>query len=115
MRSVCLHARHYHLCYAFSTQRWVSDMETVIIPGKISIIPPLVPPTGRGKIPEAPPCWGILGRNWRNRTRCRNEIVIRGAHLEDRDKQHSARPIVKPHPRFLQSLKNTISGVRIDE
>ncbi|MPC28244.1 hypothetical protein E2C01_021442 [Portunus trituberculatus] len=23
MRNVCLHARHYHLCYAFITQRWV--------------------------------------------------------------------------------------------
>ncbi|MPC40495.1 hypothetical protein E2C01_034055 [Portunus trituberculatus] len=30
MRNVRLHARHYHLCYAFSTQRWVSDTETVI-------------------------------------------------------------------------------------
>ncbi|MPC20836.1 hypothetical protein E2C01_013800 [Portunus trituberculatus] len=40
--NVSLHARHYHLCYAFSTQRWVSDTKTVIIPGKISIIPPQV-------------------------------------------------------------------------
>ncbi|MPC16167.1 hypothetical protein E2C01_008987 [Portunus trituberculatus] len=54
---VRLHARHYHLCYAFNTQRWVSDTETVIIPGKISIILPEVPPTGRGKTPEAPPFW----------------------------------------------------------
>ncbi|MPC48468.1 hypothetical protein E2C01_042241 [Portunus trituberculatus] len=43
MRNVCLHARHYHLCCAFSTQRRVSDTETVIIPRKISIIPPQVP------------------------------------------------------------------------
>ncbi|MPC39937.1 hypothetical protein E2C01_033490 [Portunus trituberculatus] len=33
---------HCHLSYVFSTQRWVSDTETVIIPGKISIIPPQV-------------------------------------------------------------------------
>ncbi|MPC53199.1 hypothetical protein E2C01_047087 [Portunus trituberculatus] len=37
------------------------------------------PPTGRGKMPEAPPPWGILKREWKNRTRYRNEIVIRGA------------------------------------
>ncbi|MPC22555.1 hypothetical protein E2C01_015572 [Portunus trituberculatus] len=61
-----------------STQRWVSDTETVIIPGKISIIPPQVPPTGRGKTLEVPPFWGILRRDWRNLTRYRNEIVIRG-------------------------------------
>ncbi|MPC25574.1 hypothetical protein E2C01_018693 [Portunus trituberculatus] len=76
MRNVCLHARHYHLCYAFSIQRWVSDTETVIIQRKISIIPPQVLPTGRGKMPEAPLLWGILGMNWRNRTRYRNEFVI---------------------------------------
>ncbi|MPC87925.1 hypothetical protein E2C01_082807 [Portunus trituberculatus] len=40
MRNVRLHARH--LCYAFSTKSWVFDTETVIIPGKISIIPPQV-------------------------------------------------------------------------
>ncbi|MPD02098.1 hypothetical protein E2C01_097656 [Portunus trituberculatus] len=58
MRNVRLHARHYYLCYVFSTQRWVSDTETVIIPGKICIIPPQVPTTGRDKTPEAPPFWG---------------------------------------------------------
>ncbi|MPC15328.1 hypothetical protein E2C01_008115 [Portunus trituberculatus] len=42
MRNVHLHAIHYHLCYAFSTKRWISDTETVIIPGKISIILPQV-------------------------------------------------------------------------
>ncbi|MPC44841.1 hypothetical protein E2C01_038521 [Portunus trituberculatus] len=26
--------RNYHFCYAFNTQRWLSDTETVIIPGK---------------------------------------------------------------------------------
>ncbi|MPC23569.1 hypothetical protein E2C01_016626 [Portunus trituberculatus] len=41
-----------------SAQRDGSDMDTVIIPGKISIISPQVPPTGRGKAPEAPPPWG---------------------------------------------------------
>ncbi|MPC89194.1 hypothetical protein E2C01_084130 [Portunus trituberculatus] len=50
MRNVRLHTRHYHLCYAFSTQRWVSDTETVLIPGKISIIPPQVPPTGSSSL-----------------------------------------------------------------
>ncbi|MPC96589.1 hypothetical protein E2C01_091855 [Portunus trituberculatus] len=79
MRNVRLHARHYHLCYAFSTKRWLSDTETVIIPGKITIPPPQVPPSGIGKTPEAPPLWEILRRNWRNRTRHRNEIVIGGA------------------------------------
>ncbi|MPC49286.1 hypothetical protein E2C01_043084 [Portunus trituberculatus] len=37
------------------TQRLVSDMETIIIPGKISIIPPKVLPTGRGKMLEGNP------------------------------------------------------------
>ncbi|MPC09806.1 hypothetical protein E2C01_002424 [Portunus trituberculatus] len=55
VRNVRLHARHYHLLYAFSTKIWVYDTETVIIPGKISIIPPKVPPTGKGKTPKAPP------------------------------------------------------------
>ncbi|MPC73174.1 hypothetical protein E2C01_067492 [Portunus trituberculatus] len=58
MRNVCLHARHYHLRYAFSTQRWVSDTETVIIPGKISILPHQVLPTVRGKMPKVPPLLG---------------------------------------------------------
>ncbi|MPC19918.1 hypothetical protein E2C01_012846 [Portunus trituberculatus] len=31
-------------------------------------------------MPEAPPFWGIQSKNWRNRARYRNEIVIRGAH-----------------------------------
>ncbi|MPC62452.1 hypothetical protein E2C01_056537 [Portunus trituberculatus] len=44
LRNVCLHARHYDLCYELSTKRWVSDMETVIILGKISIISPQVLP-----------------------------------------------------------------------
>ncbi|MPC36767.1 hypothetical protein E2C01_030235 [Portunus trituberculatus] len=52
VRNVRLHARHYYLCYAFSTQRWVSDSKTVI--RKISIIPPQGLPNGRGKTPEAP-------------------------------------------------------------
>ncbi|MPC38376.1 hypothetical protein E2C01_031882 [Portunus trituberculatus] len=78
MRNVCLHARHYNLCCEFSTQRWVSDTETVIIPGKISKIPPQVPPTGRGKMPEVPLLLGVLRRDWRNRPRYRNEIVIGG-------------------------------------
>ncbi|MPC39496.1 hypothetical protein E2C01_033034 [Portunus trituberculatus] len=76
MKNVRLYARHYHLRYAFSTQRWVSDTKTVIIPRKISIISPQVPPTGRGKTPEEPPFWRILRRNWRNKTRYRNEIMI---------------------------------------
>ena len=32
VRNVHLHARHYHLCYALSTQRRVSVMEAVILP-----------------------------------------------------------------------------------
>ncbi|MPC72584.1 hypothetical protein E2C01_066896 [Portunus trituberculatus] len=38
-----------------------------------------VPPTGKGKMPEAPLPWKILRRDWRNRIRYRYEIVIRGA------------------------------------
>ncbi|MPC41685.1 hypothetical protein E2C01_035285 [Portunus trituberculatus] len=41
------------ICYAFSTQRWVSDTETIIIPEKISIVPLRFFPTGRGKTAEA--------------------------------------------------------------
>ncbi|MPC69950.1 hypothetical protein E2C01_064182 [Portunus trituberculatus] len=67
MRNVRLHARHYHPCYAFSTKRWVFDTKTVIIQGKISIIPPQVPPSSRGKTPEAPSLWGIL---WRDNDNC---------------------------------------------
>ncbi|MPC98892.1 hypothetical protein E2C01_094278 [Portunus trituberculatus] len=74
MRNVRLHARHYHLRHVFSTQRWVSDMETVIIPRKISIIPPQVPPPGISKMPDAPPLWEILRRDWKDRTRNKNEI-----------------------------------------
>ncbi|MPD00229.1 hypothetical protein E2C01_095689 [Portunus trituberculatus] len=58
MRNVRLHARHYHLCYAFNTKKWVSDTETVNIPGNITIISPQVPPSGRGKMPEASLLWG---------------------------------------------------------
>ena len=43
VRNVRLSAKHYHLCYVLSTQRWVSVTETVIIPGKISILPSQVP------------------------------------------------------------------------
>ncbi|MPC40303.1 hypothetical protein E2C01_033858 [Portunus trituberculatus] len=46
-----------------TTKRWDSDTETVIIPGKIRIIPPQVPPNGKGKIPQAPLLWGILRRD----------------------------------------------------
>ncbi|MPC50787.1 hypothetical protein E2C01_044621 [Portunus trituberculatus] len=74
MRNVRPHARYYHLCYTFSTKGWASDTEAVIIPGKISIIPPQVPQAGKGKT-----LWGILWRAWRYRTRYRNEIVIGGA------------------------------------
>ncbi|MPC31314.1 hypothetical protein E2C01_024600 [Portunus trituberculatus] len=38
--------KHYHLRYAFIIQKWVPDTETVIIPGKISIIPLQFPPSG---------------------------------------------------------------------
>ena len=69
MRNVCLLARHYHLCYALSTQRRVPDTEAVIIPRKISIIPPQVSPTNRGKTPKAPSLWRILKRDWRDWTK----------------------------------------------
>ena len=44
VRNVRLHARHYHLYYAFCTQRRVSDTEAVVIPRKVSIVAPQVPP-----------------------------------------------------------------------
>ena len=70
--------RHYHLCYVLSTQRRVSVTEAIIIPGKISIIPPQVSPASRGKMPKAPMLWRILRRNWSDRTRCIYETVIGG-------------------------------------
>ena len=78
MRNVRLHARHYHLCYALSTQRRVRDTKTVVILRKIRIISPQVTPTSRGKTPKAPPLWRVLRRDWRDRTRYRYEIVIGG-------------------------------------
>ncbi|MPC65983.1 hypothetical protein E2C01_060126 [Portunus trituberculatus] len=36
-RLVMILGRNIKCCYAFSTQRWVSHLEKVIIPGKISI------------------------------------------------------------------------------
>ncbi|MPC65566.1 hypothetical protein E2C01_059704 [Portunus trituberculatus] len=41
-----------------SAHRDVSLTRKLIIPGKISIIPLQVPPTGRGKTPQAPPLLG---------------------------------------------------------
>ncbi|MPC70038.1 hypothetical protein E2C01_064273 [Portunus trituberculatus] len=79
MKNVRLHAKHNHLCYAFSTKRWVFDTETVIILRKITTISSKVSPNGRGQMPEAPQLWWILRRDWRNKTRYRNEIVIGGA------------------------------------
>ena len=75
VRNVRLHARHYHLCYALSTQRRVLDTEAVIIPRKISTIPLQVSLTSKGKSSKAPPLWRILRRNWRDRTRYRYEVV----------------------------------------
>ena len=49
VRNVLLHAGHNHLCCALSIQRWVSDSELVIIPGKINIIPPQVLPERGGR------------------------------------------------------------------
>ena len=60
IRSVRLHARHCHLCYALSTQGRVSVTEAVIIPRKIGKVSPQVPITEKGKMPEAPSHWGIL-------------------------------------------------------
>ena len=78
MRNVRLHARHYHLCYALNTQRWIPDTEAVIIPGKISIIPPQAPKLAEAKRQKAPSLWRILRRDWRDRIRYRYEIVIGG-------------------------------------
>ena len=61
------------------TQRWVSVTETVITPRKISIIPSQVLLTDRSKTLKESPHLGILRRYWRNRTRHRYEIVIRGS------------------------------------
>ncbi|MPC78161.1 hypothetical protein E2C01_072643 [Portunus trituberculatus] len=64
----------------FSTKRWVSDTETVIIARNITIIPSQALTTGRGKTPEAPPLRMILWRDWRGRTKYSNEVVIGRAH-----------------------------------
>ncbi|MPC20702.1 hypothetical protein E2C01_013657 [Portunus trituberculatus] len=62
----CLCARHYHLCHALSTERWVPDTtEAVVIPRNITIKPPQVPPTSRCKTPQTPMLWDILRRDWR--------------------------------------------------
>ena len=53
------------------SQRWVPDTEAIIIERKISIIPPQVSPTSRGKTSGAPPLCT-------DRTRYRYEIVIGG-------------------------------------
>ncbi|MPC42721.1 hypothetical protein E2C01_036349 [Portunus trituberculatus] len=45
---------------------WVSSTETVIIPGKISIIPHQVSSSVRVKTPEAPPFSDILRRDCRH-------------------------------------------------
>ena len=58
MRNVRLHARHNHLCYVLSTQRWVPEPEAVIIPRKISIIPLQVSP----QIAEAKHQWHLCFR-----------------------------------------------------
>ena len=60
------------------TQRWVSERKTVIIPGKIRIVPSQFFRIGRSKPPEAPLLMGILRRDWKNRARYIYEIVIGG-------------------------------------
>ena len=78
MRNVRLHGRHYHLCYALTTQRWVPDTEAVVITREVSIILLQVSLTSRAITPKAPSLWRILRRDWRHRTRYRYEIVIGG-------------------------------------
>ena len=51
-------------------------MQVVVIPRKISIIPPQASPFSRDKAPEAPLLWGILKRDSRDRTSYRYEFVI---------------------------------------
>lgn len=45
-------------CYAFSTQRWVSAMEVVVITREVSIISPQVTQASRGKVPGEPALGG---------------------------------------------------------
>ncbi|MPC60836.1 hypothetical protein E2C01_054895 [Portunus trituberculatus] len=59
-----------------SAQRWVSDTDHS---KENQHNTSSGTPTGRGKTPEALPLTGNLRRDWRNRTRYRNEIVIGGA------------------------------------
>ena len=51
------------------------DTETVIIPGKINIVPTQVLPIGKIKMSEVPSFWGILRRDWGKRTIYIYEIV----------------------------------------
>ncbi|MPC59467.1 hypothetical protein E2C01_053486 [Portunus trituberculatus] len=76
VRNASIHARHYYICFAFHTQRWVSVTETVIISGEICIIYPLFPPTGGGKTPDVPQLWGLMRTDWKNRTIYIYEIVV---------------------------------------
>ena len=79
VRNVHLHVRHYLFFYVFSTRRWVSDTETLTIPGEISIFSSQVLLIGKSKMAEGSLLWGILRRDWRNMARCRYDIVIGAA------------------------------------
>ena len=61
VKNVRLHAGHYQFSYALITQRRISDKETVIISGKISIVPLQVTLIGKSGKQELPPPWGYKG------------------------------------------------------
>ena len=82
-----------------------------IIPRKISIIPPKVSPTSRGKAPKAPSLWRILRRDWRDRTRYRYDIMIgetqRGGEGDSISRRIRGQEKVKNVGRISKTVRNT--------
>ncbi len=58
--NVFLHTEDYHLCYVFSTQRWVFTTEAIVIPWEIRLVLPQVIPPSRCKMPKAHLLWRVL-------------------------------------------------------
>ncbi|MPC63040.1 hypothetical protein E2C01_057131 [Portunus trituberculatus] len=62
-------------------------------------------------MPEAPLLWGILRRDWRNRTRYRNEIVIGGAQQGRYGAAYAEKLEVRKKSRML-GMSRRWSGIR---
>ncbi|MPC44063.1 hypothetical protein E2C01_037724 [Portunus trituberculatus] len=75
-------------------------------------MPPQVPPSGRGKASKVPPLWGILRRDWRNRTRNRNEIVIGGVQRRRWGNNISRRIRGEKKIKNVERISNTVRSTR---